>query len=125
MPERNPQRWYRLEGTKLVPCAPGEAGLLEWSRWMAHRLAEGLGHHVAVDQVGPLTVSTVFLGWDHRVFGVGPPLVFETMIIDGLDNAYERRTSTWQFALSAHQEAVATAKAQLAAAEALIGPNLP
>lgn len=53
-----------------VPCEH----LLLWADWM-----ERARRRVALTQVGPCTVSTVFLGLDHNYFG-GPPLLFETMV---------------------------------------------
>jgi hypothetical protein len=32
---------------------------------------------------GNIGISTVFLGLDHRHFGDGPPLLFETMVFGG------------------------------------------
>ena len=49
--------------------------------------------------IGPLWVSTVFLGLDHRH---GDPLLFETMIFDGGKDDYQVRTSTWGQAEAAH-----------------------
>jgi len=52
------------------------------------------------------TVSTVFLGMNHR-FGDGPPLVWETMIIGGDLDAYQTRCSgTRTAAIAMHKEVV-------------------
>ncbi len=58
-------------------------------------------------------ISTVRLGLDHRI-GVGPPLIFETMISDrGEERAiwldYQERYSTEAQALVGHEAAVAWA----------------
>ena len=43
----------------------------------------GQDNRVAVDRFGEATISTVWLGLNHR-FGDGPPLVYETLIfVDG------------------------------------------
>lgn len=39
-------------------------------------------HRVARTTVGNYDVSTVFLSHDHRFFGDGPPILFETMVFD-------------------------------------------
>lgn len=39
-------------------------------------------NRVDLAEVGDVTVSTVYLGLDHR-WGDGPPLIFETMIFGG------------------------------------------
>jgi hypothetical protein len=48
---------------------------------------------VAVDEIGDVKVSTVFLGLDHGD-GDGPPVLWETMIFGGVhDGDCERYTS--------------------------------
>lgn len=89
--------YYRLEGHTAVPC-----DLMEW----VEQLASKANRRVALDRMGGVTVSTVFLGWDHQ-YGNGPPLIFETMIFGGPDdNTYQERYSTWDEALVGHQRAV-------------------
>jgi hypothetical protein len=63
---------------------------------------------------GPV-VSTIFMGLNHRIFGLGPPLVFETMIFwsgSRLDH-YQERYSTWDEAVTGHKRAVARVKRAL------------
>jgi hypothetical protein len=38
---------------------------------------------------GGVWVSTVLLGMDHRFGGVGPPIIFETMVFESRDNLGE------------------------------------
>jgi len=53
-----------------------------------------------------ITVSTVFLGLDHRHFGKGPPILFETMVFGGpLDEACVRYAS-WDDAQTGHAVSV-------------------
>lgn len=57
------------------------AALLEWAQWLeAQRVEPGGGLARVADTLlpGRFRVSTIFMGLDHR-FGVGPPLLFETM----------------------------------------------
>lgn len=52
-------------------------------------------------------VSTVFLGLDHRFYGQGPPILFETMIFGGWTfSDYQQRYSTWGQAESGHLAAL-------------------
>lgn len=74
---------------------------------------------VARTEIGPLTVSTVFLGLDHGS-GKGPPVLFETMIFDGGEDGYQTRCSTWAEAEIQHAAAVEVAKARLLLAEELL-----
>ncbi|MET4017696.1 hypothetical protein BSZ19_21820 [Bradyrhizobium japonicum] len=53
-----------------------------------------------------LTVSTVFLGLDHRFVGEGPPLLFETIIFGGEHDLDLSRTSTWEGAEAMHARTV-------------------
>jgi len=103
-------RWYRLDRTQPVPCRD----LAEWAEWMRKA-----NRHVGDDRIDPLHVSTVFLGLDHR-YGEGEPLLFETMIFDGADNAYQVRTSTWSQAEKAHAAAITVARSLVAAADAAL-----
>jgi len=91
-------RWYILKDKMPVPCA----GLYEWARW-----AKQNGRHVAYDQIGEITISTIFLGWDHRHLPESglPPILFETMILGGERHGYQVRTCTWHEAEEAHTQA--------------------
>jgi hypothetical protein len=78
--------------------------LVAWARWF-----QTADHHVAVTQVGDITVATVFLGIDHRVAGRGPPLLFETVCFsDGetVEGAPFRRYVSWDDAEAGHATAV-------------------
>lgn len=100
-------RYYRLdENRQPVPVT-----MLEWARGIE------CFWRVAFDAIGPMEVSTVFLGLDHRHSGAGPPILFETMIFDGLEDEYQVRTCTWTEAEAAHAQAVTIARTRLAAAE--------
>lgn len=57
-----------------------------------------------------ITVSTVFLGLDHRHFGRGPPILFETMVFGppgntDIDQSMWRYAS-WDDAETGHRAAV-------------------
>ena len=102
---------YKLIGKLAVPCED----LLEWGRWF-----ETADRHVDLTQIGPLTVSTVFLGLDHS-FGEGEPLLFETMIFgahaeDEAVEGYQDRYPSW--AEAGHARAVEVARQVLAQASA-------
>lgn len=64
---------------------------------------------VAQTDIGRIQISTVFLGLNHRYFGDGPPLIFETMIFGGKHDGYQSRSSTWEEAEKEHAEAIALA----------------
>ncbi|WP_439372903.1 hypothetical protein [Bradyrhizobium sp. DASA03120] len=61
---------------------------------------------VAQTYIGDVHISTVFLGLDHRFFGDGPPLLFETMIFGGRLDEFQNRCATWDEAEAMHAEAV-------------------
>jgi hypothetical protein len=51
-------------------------------------------------------VSTVFLGLDHNHAGVGPPILWETMIFTGPFDGYQRRYASRSAAAAGHGWAV-------------------
>ena len=55
-----------------------------------------------------ITVSTVFLGIDQRLWDKGPPLLFETMVfgVDIDDGTMQRRYSSWDDAETGHKATV-------------------
>ena len=64
---------------------------------------------VAQEKVGELFVSTVFLGIDHGWNRSNPPILFETMVFDPLNNEIEgltERYATWDEAYEGHQNTV-------------------
>lgn len=81
----------------------GEAELCDdLVRW-AQFFNDGNARRVAFDHVGDgVEVSTVFLGIDHRRFGTGLPLLFETMIFGGEYDETCRRYSTRAEAQAGH-----------------------
>jgi hypothetical protein len=87
--------WYILRDKVPMPCA----GLKEWAHWAAEN-----GRHVGYDEINEVTISTIFLGWNHRHYP-GAPLLFETMIHGGKHNGYQARTCTWHEAEEAHSKA--------------------
>lgn len=89
---------YILVGQTAVP----EPDLDKWARWF-----QTADREVAVTEVGSFTVSTVFLGLNHRFFGEGPPILFETMVFSDRESTdYMTRCSTWLEAEKMHQKAV-------------------
>lgn len=116
MPMRNRPDKYKLIGRLAVPVDD----LLAWAAWL-----ETADRIVAKGDVGPLRVSTVFLGLDHNYAPDGDPLLFETMVFGGSalhesDEIYCDRCSTWGEAERMHSKAVAWARERLAQAEAAL-----
>jgi hypothetical protein len=63
-------------------------------------------NQIARTVIGTAVVSTVFLGLDHN-FGIGPPILFETMIFDKRrPRDYMERYSTIEEAQRGHARAV-------------------
>jgi hypothetical protein len=76
----------------------------EWFEHIENRL-------VGRDEISPdVSVSTVFLGFDHNFSGRGPPVLWETMIFGGRHDQYQERYSSISAALKGHNAAVALAK---------------
>ena len=84
---------YILDGHNPVPAS----GRNSWGRWM-----ETANVHVAIDSVGDVTVSTVFLG-------IGP-ILFETMVFGGSRDQSQWRYGTWAEAEAGHKRVVEMVK---------------
>jgi hypothetical protein len=86
---------YTLRNRVAVPVSDDE-----WKRLPME------DRRVAKTEIGPVTISTVFLGLDHGL-GDGPPRLFETMIFGGEHDEYQDRCSTWEEAEAQHEVACA------------------
>lgn len=79
-------------------------GFVEWHRLFA------ADRSVACTTVADgVEVSTVFMGLDYS-FGMGTPLIYETMIFGGAHDTERWRTPNRTAALAAHDQAVAFAR---------------
>lgn len=84
---------------------------IEWAQEMAKRRLTLLKTGVdpwRVDEtnIGPVSISTVFLGLDHRMGGAGPPVLYETMVFGGRLDQFQNRCCTWEEAEAMHADAV-------------------
>jgi len=87
---------YRLIGRKVFPCS-----LEEWSRsFQDDRTVDR-----DIFDNGDISVSTVFLGYNHRHLADGPPLLFETMIFGGIHSDRQWRCSCYREAEEQHKRA--------------------
>lgn len=93
---------YILDGHKVVE----EPDILKWGQWFetANRTVKKDIATVSIDgeNVGEITISTVFIGIDHN-FGDVPPLLFETMVFGGKLDQEMDRCSTWEGAEKMHE----------------------
>lgn len=85
----------------LVGKTPvAEPDLMAWAVWF-----ETADRIVARTEIPGVVVSTVFLGLDHG-WGMGSPLLFETMVFrDGVADECDR-CSTWEQAEAQHAAAL-------------------
>ena len=77
-----------------------EPDLMTWCEWF-----ESADRVVFQTEIPGGLVSTVFLGLDHQ-FGIGPPLLFETMIFRDGESDDSWRCSTWLEAEAQHARVV-------------------
>jgi hypothetical protein len=101
---------YILDGHTPKPVAD----VTEWAWWF-----ETADRKVALDEMGDVCVSTVFLGIDHRLVGDGPPLLFETMVFRNGHGDEQERYATWEEAERGHAEMVARVMAERSGSERL------
>lgn len=88
----------------------GTKDVREWSVFF-----ENIEHRrvACTELTADVSVSTVFIGIDHRFVGEGDPLLFETLVFGGpLDGEMDRYTS-WGGAERGHAEIVARVMAAL------------
>lgn len=116
MPRQLPSYWPRYYIPDFETHKLREVGMWEWSHWM-----ETADRQVAWTGNERKYVSTVCLGLDHRYFGDGPPLVFETMVFVCPGGVHEEgllkgrpitneldceRTGSWAAAEAGHKRMV-------------------
>ena len=81
---------------------PVESDTTEWHKSFAN-------NSIAKDEVKGISISTIFLGFDHS-WGGGEPILFETMIFGGENDMYQERYHTKQEALIGHKNAIKLVK---------------
>lgn len=83
--------------------------------------------HIGLDHVHGWTVSTVWLGINQNFLGIGPPLIYETMIFapDGSCDEYVERHATAQQAADGHQIALMWLHLHLEQIDALTAEQAP
>jgi hypothetical protein len=85
-----------------------EPNILKWAMWF--ETADRTVRRTALKRGDPpeeyCVVSTVFLGLDHNFRGVGPPVLFETMVFADGSDAFniQQRCVTWADAERQHIE---------------------
>jgi hypothetical protein len=98
--------YYKLLGKIPVPCT----NTLEWGAWFESHFEDRV---VAKTDIGPMQVSTVFVGLDMSFFGKDP-LLFETMVFnDEGEDLLCNRYHTWGEAEAGHAKAVEFAAERL------------
>ena len=88
---------YILKGKEPVKCND----IYEWGKWI-----EKVNRHVGDYKRRGVRVSTVFLGLDHRYYGKGKPILFETIVFGGKLDGEQERYCTWKEAESGHREMI-------------------
>lgn len=78
----------------------------KWGRWLEEHADERV---LARSDVEGTVVSTVFLALDHQ-YTHGPPILWETMIVEGQHRGYVLRYTTEYAALTGHSHVVRTLK---------------
>ena len=66
---------------------------------------------VGETHINDVTVSTVFLGMDHRYGSDGPPVLFETMVFGGELDQEQEHYCTWDEAVAGHEAMCTLVKA--------------
>lgn len=94
--------WIEADGVAHpLTCLPGETdedAIRRWGNWMQSMS----NRRIALDEIGNIRVSTVFLGVDHDFGGKGPPILYETMVFGGTD---ETERDQWRYSTRSEAEA--------------------
>jgi hypothetical protein len=94
---------YVLKDRRPIP----EPDFARWAQWFYKA-----DRQVGLTRIGPILISTVFLGLDHN-FGHGSPLLFETLVFRGGDGAESRRYASWQDAQAGHAAMAQAVRAEI------------
>lgn len=86
--------------------AQPEPDTIKWAKWFEHTPNRILRQN----QIGPILVSTVFLGVDHSFGWRSRPVLWETMIFKGKHDGYQERYSSREEALEGHKRALRLAE---------------
>lgn len=83
-----------------------EATLQEWGNFL-----ESDARVIAYTEItSECRISTIFIGIDHRMYGTGPPVLFETMVFGGPLDQHQWRYASYDDAQTGHKMAVAKAR---------------
>jgi len=94
-------KYFILEGRNVVEVPYMEDAMMAFLNPGSRVIARTV--------VGEVTVSTVFLIFDHSMGTAGPPILFETMCFAGGESAardHMQRYSTYDEAVSGHNTVV-------------------
>ena len=80
-----------------------EPDVIAWGRWFENAKDQRI---VCRTTVGDANVSTVFLAIDHRFFGDGPPILWETIIFGGRYDEWQARHTSREDAERHHRKVV-------------------
>lgn len=93
--------YFKLDGKTPVP--------LDSIHELAVIMGDDKMRRVALDEVGPFSISTVFLFINHDFFNHGEPVLFETMVFQDGTEFYREdfelmdRYCTWDRAIEGHK----------------------
>jgi hypothetical protein len=86
------------------PFLAADSEKVAWAGWLGMLVAEQFYEYKAGERTEYIHVSTTFLSLDHNFSGVGPPIVYETMIFGPVLTEYQERYCTWAEAERGHAE---------------------
>jgi hypothetical protein len=84
-----------------------EVDVMTWAMWFETIGNRTIGYTEVTSEIH---VSTVFLGIDHRHWGDGPPILFETLIFGGPLNGQGMRYASYDDAETGHKTFVRKAR---------------
>ena len=82
------------------------SGLPNGSDLFKEFMSEIKNRIIACSKINDVSISTIFMGYDHRHKIIGEPILFETMIFGGKYSGYQARYRTLDEAKDGHKEVV-------------------
>lgn len=93
-------RFYKLEDGHTVLIKEPNA-LIKWAQWYENA-DKTQARLIDVTNIAPYIVSTVFLGLDNNFMAEGPPILFETILMNQSESFDIARCSTFEQAQQQH-----------------------
>lgn len=104
-----------------------EPDMIKWAKWFeeAQSSVPYTKRHIALDTIGNVKISTVFLSIDHNFTDEGSPILWETMVFGGPLDEEQARYTDKATALAGHAAMVKRVRAEVPKGDGIAYDDLP